>query len=78
MNRREVLHLLSGKLVTPARMTVFHNGVLVHDDDELLGATVHGQRATYAAHPDRLPLMLQDHGNPVRYRNIWLRELPER
>ena len=67
-----------GKLVTPARMTVFHNGVLVQDDVELLGATVHAQRATYAAHPDRLPLMLQDHGNPVRYRNIWLRELPER
>ena len=67
-----------GKLVTPARMTVFHNGVLVQDDVELLGATVHAQRATYAAHPDRLPLMLQDHGHPVRYRNIWLRELPER
>jgi hypothetical protein len=66
-----------GKLVTPARMTVFHNGVLVHDNVELLGATVHGQRATYAAHPDRLPLMLQDHGHPVRYRNMWLRELPE-
>jgi hypothetical protein len=67
-----------GKLATPARMTVFHNGVLVDDDVELLGATVHGQRATYAAHPNRLPLILQDHGNPVRYRNIWLRELPER
>jgi 3-keto-disaccharide hydrolase len=67
-----------GKLVAPARMTVFHNGVLVQDDVELLGATVHAQRATYAAHPDRLPLMLQDHGHPVRYRNIWLRELPER
>ena len=64
--------------MTPARMTVFHNGVLVQDDVELLGATVHGQRATYAAHPHRLPLMLQDHGHPVRYRNIWLRELPER
>ncbi len=67
-----------GKLVTPARMTVFHNRVLVHDGVELVGATVHGQRATYAAHPDRLPLVLQDHGTPVRYRNIWLRELPER
>jgi hypothetical protein len=52
--------------------------VLVQDDVELLGATVHARRATYAAHPDRLPLMLQDHGHPVRYRNIWLRELPER
>jgi hypothetical protein len=66
-----------GKLVTPARMTVFHNRVLVHEEVELLGATVHGKRATYAPHPDRLPLVLQDHGNPDRYRNIWLRELPE-
>jgi hypothetical protein len=66
-----------GKLVTPARMTVFHNRVLVQDNVELVGATVHGKRATYTAHPDRLPLLLQDHANPVRYRNVWLRELPE-
>ena len=67
-----------GKLVSPARMTVFHNGVLVHDNVELAGATVHRARASYTAHPDRLPLILQEHGSPVRYRNIWLRELPER
>jgi hypothetical protein len=59
-------------------MTVFHNRVLVQDDVELVGATAHGQRATYSAHPNRLPLLLQDHGKPVRYRNIWMRELPER
>lgn len=67
-----------GKLVSPARLTVFHNGVLVHDDVELTGAAAHREAARYSAHPDRLPLVLQDHGSPVRYRNIWLRELPER
>jgi hypothetical protein len=64
-----------GKLVEPARMTVFHNGVLVHDNDELTGPTAHKARPTYKVHADKLPLSLQDHGNPVRYRNIWLREL---
>jgi hypothetical protein len=68
----------NGRLVSPARMTVFHNRVLVHDNVELVGATAHRVRATYTAHPDRLPLQLQDHGSPVRYRNVWVRELPER
>jgi hypothetical protein len=67
-----------GRLVSPARMTVFHNRVLVQDNVELLGATAHAAKATYSAHPDRLPILLQDHGSPVRYRNIWVRELPER
>lgn len=64
-----------GKLAEPARMTVFHNGVLVHDNDELTGPTAHKARPPYKAHADKLPLSLQDHGNPVRYRNIWLRDL---
>jgi len=64
-----------GKLVEPARMTVFHNGVLVHDNVELTGPTAHKARPPYRAHADKLPLSLQDHGNPVRYRNIWLRAL---
>jgi len=64
-----------GKLVEPARMTVFHNGVLVHDNDKLTGPTAHKARPPYKVHADQLPLSLQDHGNPVRYRNIWLREL---
>jgi 3-keto-disaccharide hydrolase len=67
----------NGKLLSPARMTVFHNRVLVHYDVELVGATAHRAKATYTAHPDRLPLLLQDHGSPVRYRNLWLRELAE-
>jgi hypothetical protein len=65
-----------GRLVRPARMTVFHNGVLVQDGVELLGPTSHQRRAPYEAHADRLPLSLQDHGDPVRFRNIWVRELP--
>ena len=64
-----------GKLVAPARMTVFHNGVLVHDNDELTGPTAHQARPPYKAHADKLPISLQDHGNPVRFRNIWIREL---
>lgn len=64
-----------GTLLSPARMTVLHNGVLVQDDAVLTGPTGHHERPPYAAHPDRLPLILQDHGNPVRYRNIWVREV---
>jgi len=66
-----------GKLLHPARVTVLHNGVLVQDNVELTGPTAHGERPPYKAGPDRLPLQLQDHGNPVRYRNIWIRELHE-
>ncbi len=64
-----------GNLLAPARLTVLHNGVLVHDNVELTGPTAHKARPPYKVHPDKLPLSLQDHGNPVRYRNIWLRPL---
>jgi hypothetical protein len=64
-----------GRLVRAARITVIHNGVLVQDGVELTGPTTHRARPPYETHPDRLPLMLQDHGEPVRFRNIWLREL---
>jgi hypothetical protein len=74
-----------GKLLRPARMTAFHNGVLVQHDVELTGPTPNGltfhQPALppYVAHPPKLPLMLQGHGSPVAFRNIWLRDvsLPE-
>lgn len=65
-----------GKLRRPARVTVFYNGVLVQDDVALTGPTAHGRRPPYVAHPDALPLELQDHGIPVRYRNIWIRAIP--
>jgi len=67
----------SGELLRPARVTVFHNGVLVQDNVTLTGPTAHQRRPPYTAHPERLPLALQDHGNPVRYRNIWLRPLSD-
>jgi hypothetical protein len=66
----------AGALVSPARTTVFHNGVLVQDARELPGPTAHKVRPPYKAHAEKLPLGLQDHGDAVRYRNIWIRELP--
>jgi 3-keto-disaccharide hydrolase len=66
----------NGKLVKPAFQTVFWNGVIIHNRKEVMGPTVYRDIARYAApHPAELPLMLQDHGNPVRYRNIWVRRL---
>jgi 3-keto-disaccharide hydrolase len=67
----------SGKLLRPARVTVFDNGVLVQDNVELTGPTAHHQRPPYKPTPEKLPLGLQDHGDPVRYRNIWIRELKD-
>ena len=67
----------AGHLTRPARMSVLHNGVLVQDDVELTGPTAHHQRPPYSAQPDKLPLALQDHADPVRYRNVWIRELPD-
>jgi hypothetical protein len=65
----------AGRVTAPARMTVFHNGILVHDNVSLLGPTSHQRRDPYVAHPGRLSISLQDHGDPVRYRNIWVREI---
>lgn len=64
-----------GSLESPARMTVLHNGILVQDNVTLVGPTSNQRRDPYVAHPDKLPLALQDHGHPVRYRNIWIRNL---
>ena len=66
-----------GKLVAPATVTVLHNGILVQDHFAIRGATAHKTEAHYTPHEDAAPLALQDHGNPVRYRNIWLRRLPD-
>ena len=68
------------QVVRKATFTVFQNGVLVQDHVELQGGTGwNGPHAIsdYEPHPDKLPIQLQDHGNPVRYRNIWIRELAD-
>jgi hypothetical protein len=65
-------------LARPARFTVMHNGVLVQDNVEPTGTTSWMSRPPYKAHPEEAPISLQDHGNPVRFRNIWIRELSER
>ena len=64
-----------GKLLRPARVTVLHNGVLVQDAVELTGPTAHKSRPPYKAHAPKGPISLQDHSHPVRFRNIWVREL---
>jgi hypothetical protein len=67
-----------GKVTRRATFTVLHNGVLVQDHTILSGGTGWmGPHAAseYQAHADKLPFALQDHGNPVRFRNIWIREL---
>ncbi len=67
-----------GKLKYPGSITVLHNGVLTQDHWEMEGMTTHCRRRPLAPHEVKLPLQLQDHGNPVRYRNIWIREIPSR
>ena len=64
-----------GTLVSAAYMTVFHNGVLILNHVELLGPTVFIGQPEYEAHGDRAPILLQDHSNPVSFRNIWVREI---
>jgi hypothetical protein len=63
------------ELKSPAFVTVLHNGVCVHNHVELQGPTLHREITRYQPHEPAGPVILQDHGNPVRYRNIWVREL---
>jgi len=66
----------NGNCIRKARITVFHNGVCVHNNLEIEGTTSHKVKAAYKPHGDG-PLGLQDHGNPLAFRNIWVRPLPE-
>jgi hypothetical protein len=63
------------KVVKPGYVTVIHNGVVVQNHFELQGNTNYDRPAAYEKHPLKQPIRLQNHGNPVRYRNIWIREL---
>lgn len=61
-----------GKVVRPARITAYLNGILVQKDAELAGPTNHKTRKPYVEHPDKLPLELQNHSEIVRFRNVWV------
>ncbi len=63
------------KLVRRASVTMFFNAVLVHHRVELLGSTAHEPIAAYIPHAPELPLSLQGHAGPARFRNIWIRRL---
>ncbi len=65
------------QVVKPAVVTVLQNGVLVQDHWQIEGTTFHKVRSHYEPHAKKLPLKLQDHGNPMRFRNIWIRPLDE-
>jgi hypothetical protein len=67
-----------GKLVDQGYVTVLLNGVLVQDHTPLEGSGGHKHRSHPKPFPEKGPLVLQDHGNPVRFRNIWYRALPKR
>lgn len=62
-----------GSLAKPGRLSVLHNGVAIHSDTVIKGPTAWHEPPVYKAHPDALPIMLQDHGNPVQFRSIWIR-----
>ena len=66
-----------GKLLRPAYITAFLNGVLVQNRQPWLGPTVWRQVGKYEPHGDAAPIQLQDHNSPVSFRNIWVRRLPE-
>lgn len=65
----------NGSLESPPFVTVIHNGILIQNHVALKGPTIFIGKPEYEYHPEKLPLMLQDHSNPVSYRNIWIREL---
>ncbi|MCM8768398.1 MAG: DUF1080 domain-containing protein [Candidatus Omnitrophica bacterium] len=65
------------KVISPARITVLMNGIVIHHNRELFGPTTHRQILPYSPHASVGPLKLQDHGDLVRYRNIWYRVLTD-
>ncbi len=71
----EAPRFAAGKLEKPAYVTVFHNGVLLHHRKEMMGPMRHRAASRYAPHEPELGVLLQAHGNAVRFRNIWARRL---
>ena len=68
----------SGQVREPARVTLFHNGILTQDNEEPTGPTSWLRSLPYDGRTQTGPIALQDHDHPVRYRNLWLREMPAR
>jgi hypothetical protein len=68
----------AGSVEKPAVVTVLHNGIVVHNATAFWGPTAHKKIDPYTADTAKGPIALQDHGNPVRYRNVWIRTLTER
>lgn len=66
-----------GEVTRKASITVLHNGVVVHNKRELVGGTGHRQVVQYKKGPEKGFIELYEHGNPVRFRNIWIRPLGE-
>ena len=64
-----------GTLASPAFITAFHNGVVIQNHFQILGDTPFNRPPQYNQHTVEQPIRLQDHGNPVRFRNIWVREI---
>lgn len=64
-----------GKLESPAYVTMMHNGVLVHNHTAVIGGGTHKNLAKYTPHGEKGPITLQDHQNPTRFRNIWVRPI---
>jgi lysophospholipase L1-like esterase len=62
-----------GSLAKPGRVSVLHNGIAIHSDTVINGPTSWHEPTLYKAHADALPITLQDHGNPVQFRSIWIR-----
>jgi len=67
----------AGKLVKPAYVTILQNGVVVQNHFELLGGTFYDRPPAYEAHAAKAPIHIQFHGNPIRFRNIWIREVAD-
>jgi hypothetical protein len=67
------------KVITPAKVTVIHNGVVVQNGESFIGTTTHQKLASYPPkHPEAGPIRLQFHGDPMEFRNIWVRPLGRR
>lgn len=64
-----------GSVKIPANITIIHNGVLIQNHATLVGSTQFIGISSYEKHADKAPISLQDHGNPVSFRNIWIRDL---